>query len=164
MNGGKNVDWVGLTVSQPLTVAQLSRDDLRVIVYEKNKSRNDVELGRGAVTARSALSSSGNWVNIRGDLFTGKISLGQFLIHARFIPEETPNQLYDGDQSIPVALTASAKHISGEPSEQAEELKKLVKMMSTQASMVESKVGGMEGTMQKQLQEVFEADFLVLHS
>ncbi len=155
MNGGKNVDWMGLTISQPLTVAQLSRDDLQVVVCEKNKSRSDVELGRGAVTARLALSNPGNWINIRGDLFTGKIPLGQFLVKARFLPEDIPDQSPNGDQSIPVAPNQSIKRQnSDEAQDQTDEMKKLVKMMSNQASMVESKVGGMEGTMQKQLQEV----------
>lgn len=145
MNGGKNVDWTGLSISQLLTVAQLSRDELQVIVCEKNKSRNDIELGRGTVTVRSALSNPGKWVNIRGDLFTGKRSLGQFLIQARFLPEENSNRMPVGDQSIPTAPNDEI-----EP----ENMKKLMKMMSSQASFVESKVGGMEGNMQKQLKEV----------
>lgn len=149
MNGGKNVSWTGLQVSQKLTTSQLNRDELKIIVYDKNKSRGDVELGQGSITVRPALSTPKTWVSLRGDLFSGKLSLGQFLIQGRYLPIENTNKLNSGDNAVP-----TNNNVKTNNDDENNKMKTLVDLMNAQKNLVENKMGGIENTMKKQIQDV----------
>lgn len=142
MNGGANVSWTNLNISKQFATSQISRDELKVVVFDKNSSRKDVELGAGSVTIRSALSSPQTWVNLRGDLFSGKQSYGQFQVKGRFIVNS--KQPYAGDHATPVEDPQKASK------SQAEDLKKIMEMQN----QVDKKMGGMEDTLKQQMQKV----------
>jgi Ca2+-binding EF-hand superfamily protein len=160
MNGGSTVSWTGLKVSQGLTSAQLSRDELQVAVFDKNKSRSDVELGRGSVTARPVLSSPNTWVTMRGDLFSGKAAYGQFLVKGRFLVASSQAakgpEIATGDHAVPSGGGGSAAGPGS--STTSDDLKKLMDLLSGQQSQVDRKVGGLEDTMKRQLQQELERE------
>jgi hypothetical protein len=156
MNGGKDVSWTNLKLSKELTISQLSRDELRVEVFDKNKSRKDAELGSGRVTVRSALSSPNTWVSLRGDLFSGKLPFGQFHIQGRFIPRASHNHNPGvpprGDHAEPIFSEGGRRETNG--SGNTEDLKKLMEIVSGQKDQVDRKMGGVEDTLKRQLQTV----------
>jgi Ca2+-binding EF-hand superfamily protein len=149
-DGGSSVSWTNLKVSKDLTTSQLSRDELQVAVFHKN----NVELGKGSVTARPVLSSPNTWVTMRGDLFSGKSPYGQFLIKGRFVltshpTNGQPGNGISGDQAVPSG--------GGDPAGNSTTSDDLKKLMDLQ-SQVDKRVRGMEDTMKRQLQEELERE------
>jgi hypothetical protein len=164
MNGGKDVSWTNLKISKELSLSQLSRDDLRVAVFDKNKSRSDVELGSGQVTVRSVLSSPNSWVALRGDLLSGKAPCGQFQIKGRFNLQGSRSnndlEIAKGDHSEPIFSEGGPRGGNGSTNgssgsgSSTEDMKKLLELMSGQKDQVDRKMGGVEDTLKRQMQTV----------
>ena len=158
-DAGSNPTWKQ-DMSKKVVSAQLSRDKMKVTIMHKTKKSGDL-LGEGIVTAIPLLAKKNEWVELTHDLVCNNKPAGSFTLHCRYRPaDEVEQEEHHGkkEEMRMTAAAAASRDDTVTKTKEIEALNNVIKDMKTSQKDLLARLGGMENTISKQLQQVSLSD------
>jgi len=156
MDAGSNPVWTS-KISEKIASAQLGRDKIKVTVMHKNKKQGAL-LGEGEVTGIPLLAKMEEWVELSHDLTCNQKPAGSFTLKCRYRPaneeEQAQHKGQKEENTKQFQKMGAAKPDDGAKSKEIEALNSVIKDMKMSQKDLLTRLGGMENTISKQLQEV----------
>jgi hypothetical protein len=164
-DAGSNPVWKP-NISQKVISAQLGRDKIKIFIMQKNK-KSGVLLGEGVITGVPLLTKKNEWVQLTHDLTCDQKPAGTFTLKCKYRPAnedeaEDHQETKATSEKMSSSMQSSAKDKAKEEEKAKEKAKEkeidalndVIKDMKTSQKDLLARLGGMENTISKQLQQV----------